>query len=121
MTSLIIEEANSILPMSQQQSMFELKHKEQIRLLNCKRNKANYYDVIYKCLIFMIHNPTPLSKHRISNNKPIIDMLITNKFIQETSITVTEYSKLDNAKYYIISAKGIEYVKRYELLREMFN
>jgi|SRR5690349_15688330 len=117
MESLLIEKANSILPMS----VFELKHKEQIMRLKSERHNNTYYDIIYKCLVFMQQNPTPLSKYRISTKKSILDLLITNELIIECdSILAGERNSHKDTKHYVISSKGLEYMKRYEKLGEMF-
>lgn len=114
MESLIIEKANSILPMS---TVFELKHKEQVNRLKGIDRENIHYNIIYKCLTFMAEHGYPLSKYRIHNRKSILDLLIKNEFISECEHVIGHKNA---GKYYVISLKGREYMKRYEKLGEMF-
>lgn len=78
------------------------------------------YDSIYAALTYLIQYPVPLTKHRISPNKNVLSSLISNQLISP----VNDKNLLINNKYekithYTISQKGIEYIKRYEYLRQL--
>ena len=82
------------------------------------------HDTLHTALFAMSEcQMIPKAKTRISPNKKIQDMLIQNGFVKE----VTDKQLLNNCeymsdvKYYIISQKGHEYLKRFEYLRELFD
>ncbi|HEX5187047.1 MAG TPA: hypothetical protein VFV86_09180 [Nitrososphaeraceae archaeon] len=90
------------------------------------RSKGNeyktHYDALYSALLYLSQYPIPLTKYRITTNKHIILSLLENQFIH----LVTDKYLLLNSEYndvphYVISQKGIEYLKRYELLRQLFS
>jgi predicted transcriptional regulator len=79
-----------------------------------------HYDSLYDALSYLSYYPIPLTKYRIATNKQILFSLLSNQFIQE----VTDKNLLLNSEYndvphYVISPKGMEYVKRYESLKEL--
>ena len=66
----------------------------------------------------MINNNTPMSKYRISNNKAVIDLIISNKLIEECDDS--KKRKIDclhkDTKHYCIASKGYEYMRAFENL-----
>ena|ERR1044071_147242 len=80
-----------------------------------------YYDSLYDALLYLSHYPIPLTKYRIATNKHVIMSLLSNDFIQIVSdknlLLRSEYS---DTPHYVISPKGIEYIKKYELLKQLF-
>lgn len=89
------------------------------RLKDRKKQQHNTrYDAIYDALIYLNRYPIPLTKHRISTNKNVLSLLLSKQLISP----VKGKDKLINTKYesvthYVISQKGIEYIKRYESLK----
>jgi hypothetical protein len=81
-----------------------------------------YYDSLYDALLYLSHYPIPLTKYRIATNKHVIVSLLSNQFIQivndKSLLLRSEYS---DVPHYVISSKGIEYVKQYELFKQLFS
>ena len=80
-----------------------------------------HYDSLYDVLSYLSRYTIPLTKYRIASNKHIILSLLSNELIHR----VTDKNLLLNSDYidvphYIISPKGIEYIKRYESLKQLF-
>jgi hypothetical protein len=80
-----------------------------------------HYDSLYDVLSYLSQYIIPLTKYRIATNKHILLSLLSNEFIHR----VTDKDLLLNSDYidvphYVISPKGIEYIKRYESLKQLF-
>lgn len=125
MTSLIIEEANSILPnmsMLQIQSYQKPTKKQKQQKRHCGNTQ---YVMIYEGLSFLLNNGNiPVSKYRITNNRTTINNIIKNGFVKECmdkKQVVSEYEYHKNTKYYVLSQKGMEYIETFEKLRGLFN
>ena len=87
-----------------------------------RKQHNTHYDSIYDALLYLSHYPVPLTKHRTSTNKNVLSSLLSKRLITP----VINKDQLINNNYedvthYIISQKGIEYIKRYESLQELFN
>ena len=81
-----------------------------------------HYDSLYTALSYLSHYPIPLTKYRITTNKHVILSLLTNQFILlVTDKNLLLNSEYDDAPHYVISPKGIEYIKRYESLKQLFS
>jgi hypothetical protein len=85
------------------------------------RGYRTHYDCVYDALLYLRNKPTPLTKYRISTNKHTLSSLLSNQFIKP----VTNKDLILNSEYidvlhYTISPKGIEYIKRYESLKQLF-
>jgi hypothetical protein len=79
------------------------------------------YDSVYDSLLYLINQPIPLTKYRISINKHTLSSLLSNQFIKPvTNKKLLLNSEYTNVPHYVISPKGIEYIKRYELLKQLF-
>lgn len=80
-----------------------------------------YYDSLYDALLYLSQYPIPLTKYRIATNKHIIMSLLSNQLIQivddKNLLLRSEYSDIP---HYVISPKGIEYIKQYESLKQLF-
>lgn len=89
---------------------------------NRKTNKGynTHYDSIYYTLIHLSQYPIPLTKHRISTNRNVLFSLLSKQLIKpvvdKDFLIKSEY---ENIPHYIISMKGIEYIKRYEFLQQL--
>jgi predicted transcriptional regulator len=80
-----------------------------------------HYDCVYDALLYLKNQPIPLTKYRISTNKHTLTSLLSNQFIKPVTnkkfILNSEYT---DVPHYTISPKGIEYIKRYESLKQLF-
>lgn len=89
---------------------------------NRKENKEFYthYDSIYETLMYLSQYPIPLTKHRISTNRNVLFSLLSKQLIKpvvdKNYLIKREY---ENVPHYVISMKGIEYIKRYESLQQL--
>jgi len=86
-----------------------------------EKEYKTHYDSLYDTLLYLSQYPIPLTKYRITTNKHVLLSLLSNQFIQ----LVTDKNLLINSKYtdvphYVISPKGIEYIKSYESLKQLF-
>jgi hypothetical protein len=86
-----------------------------------EKEYKTHYDSLYDTLLYLSQYLIPLTKYRITTNKHVLLSLLSNQFIQ----LVTDKNLLINSKYgdvphYVISPKGIEYIKRYESLKQLF-
>ena len=80
-----------------------------------------HYDSLYDALLYLSHYPIPLTKYRITTNKHVLLSLLSNQFIQlVTDKNLLLNSEYDDAPHYVISPKGIEYIKRYDSLQQLF-
>jgi hypothetical protein len=80
-----------------------------------------HYDSLYDALLYLSQYPIPLTKYRIATNKHILLSLLSNQFIKPvTNKNLLLNSEYDNVPHYVISPKGMEYVKRYESLKQLF-
>ena len=80
-----------------------------------------HYDSVYDSLLDLKNQPIPLTKCLISTNKHTLSSLLSNECIKH----VTNKNLILNREYmdvshYLISPKGLEYIKRYELLEQLF-
>ena len=85
------------------------------------KGHRTHYDCVYDALSYLKNQPIPLTKYRISTNKHTLSSLLSNQFIK----LVTNKNLILNSEYidvphYVISPKGIEYIKRYESLKQLF-
>lgn len=79
------------------------------------------YDSVYDSLLYLKNQPIPLTKYRISTNKHTLSSLLTNQFIKPvTNKNLILDSEYTDVPHYIISPKGMEYIKRYESLKQLF-
>jgi predicted transcriptional regulator len=89
---------------------------------NRKTNKGynTHYDSIYYTLIYLSQYPVPLTKHRISTNRNVLFSLLSKQLIKQ--VVDKDFpikSEYENIPHYVISMKGIEYIKRYEFLQQL--
>lgn len=84
------------------------------------RKHHNHYDCLYDALIYLSDYSIPLTKHRISTNRNVLSTLLSKQLIiPVNSKDLLLNDKYENATHYAISQKGIEYIKRYESLRQL--
>ena len=87
-----------------------------------EREYKTHYDALYTALLYLSQYPIPLTKYRITTNKHIILSLLENRFIH---IVTDKYlllnSENNDVPHYVISPRGIEYIKRYELVIQLFS
>jgi len=80
-----------------------------------------HYDCVYDALLYLKNQPIPLTKYRISTNKHTLTSLLSNQFIKPvTNKNLILNSEYTDVPHYTISPKGIEYIKRYESLKQLF-
>ena len=96
-----------------------------ILLVRDHRTKENkefntHYDSLYVALEYLSQYPVPLTKHRISTNRNVLNSLLSKDLIKpvinKNLLINREY---ENVPHYVISPKGIEYIKRYESLKQL--
>lgn len=85
-----------------------------------KKYYNTLYDSLYYTLIYLSQYPIPLTKHRISTNRNVLFSLLSKQLIKP----VVDKDFLINSGYedithYVISMKGMEYIKRYESLQQL--
>ena len=81
-----------------------------------------HYDCLYDALLYLKNQPIPLTKYRISTNKHTLSSLLSNQFIRPvTNKDLILNSEYTDVPHYAISSKGIEYIKRYETLKQLFS
>lgn len=85
-----------------------------------KKDYNTHYDSLYYTLMYLSQYPIPLTKHRISTNRKVLFSLLSKQLIKP----VVDKDFLINSGYedithYVISMKGIEYIKRYESLQQL--
>jgi hypothetical protein len=79
------------------------------------------YDSVYDSLLYLKNQPIPQTKYRISTNKHTLSSLLSYQFIKPvTNKNLILYSEYTDVPHYVISPKGIEYIKRYESLKQLF-
>jgi hypothetical protein len=102
--------------------MFDLFMTTVVRNQKVKEKKyKTRYDSVYDSLLYLKNQPIPLTKYRISTNKHTLSSLLSNQFIKPvTNKNLLLNSEYTNVPHYVISPKGIEYIKRYELLKQLF-
>src|ERR1044072_6290856 len=87
-----------------------------------KENKEfkTRYDSLYDTLIYLSQYPIPLTKHRISTNRNILFSLLSKQLIKPVADkNLLIRSEYVNIPHYVISMKGIEYIRRYESLQQL--
>ena len=85
-----------------------------------KENKT-HYDSLYDALLYLSYYPIPLTKYRITTSKPVLLSLLSNHFVKPvTNKNLILNSGYIDVPHYVISIKGIEYIKRYELFKQLF-
>jgi len=87
-----------------------------------KRQNNTRYDAVYDALIYLNNYHSPLTIYRISTNKNALSLLLSKQLINP----VKDKDKLINTKHedaahYVISQKGIEYIKRYESFQQLIS
>jgi len=86
-----------------------------------EKEYKTHYDSLYDTLLYLSQYLIPLTKYRISTNKHILLSLLSNQFIQMVpNKNLLINSKYNDVPHYVISPKGIEYIKRYESLKQLF-
>jgi hypothetical protein len=87
-----------------------------------KRNKhKTHYDCLYDALLYLSNYPIPLTKYRIAINKQVLLSLLSNQFIRiVTDKNLLLNSEYNNVPHYVISPRGLDYIKRYESLKQLF-
>ena len=95
----------------------------QIQKQRKKRVATAPYFVIYNALIFMSKENIPMSKYRITNRKAVLDLMISNKFIEEcydnNKVIIDGLHK--DTKHYCVAPKGFEYMRTFEKLEGLFD
>ncbi len=80
-----------------------------------------HYDTLYTTLPYLRDYPMPLTKYRITINKHVLLLVLSNRFIQiVTDKNLLLNSEYDDVPHYVISPKGIEYIKSYGSLKQLF-
>lgn len=85
-----------------------------------RKGHHTHYDSLYDILLFLSRYPIPLTKYRICTNKNIFLSLLTKQLIRpvlDKNLLID--SGYEDVTHYVISQKGIEYIKRYESLQEL--
>ena len=102
--------------------MFELFMTALVRSQKVKvKEYKTRYDSVYDSLLYLKNQPIPLTKYRISTNKHTLSSLLTNQFIKPvTNKNLILNSEYTDIPHYVISPKGMEYIKRYESLKQLF-
>lgn len=102
--------------------MFELFMTALVRSQKVKvKEYKTRYDSVYDSLLYLKNQPNPLTKYRISTNKHTLSSLLTNQFIKPvTNKNLILNSEYTDIPHYVISPKGMEYIKRYESLKQLF-
>ncbi len=81
-----------------------------------------YYDCVYDALLYLKNQPIPLTKYKISTNKHTLVSLLSNQFIKAvTNKTLILNSEYTDVPHYVISPRGIDYIQRYESLKQLFS
>ena len=81
-----------------------------------------HYDCIYDALLYLKNQSNPLTKYRISTNKHTLLSLLSNQFIKPvTNENLILNSGYTDIPHFIITPKGIEYIERYESLKQLFS
>jgi predicted transcriptional regulator len=85
-----------------------------------KKQHKTHYDSIYDALLYLWQCPIPLTIYRISTNRNVLSTLLTKELIyQVNKRDLLVNSKYENVMHYVISPKGIEFIKRYESLQQL--
>jgi predicted transcriptional regulator len=87
-----------------------------------RKEHNTHYDSLYEALLYLSRYPIPLTKYRISTNKNVLSSLLSkqliNPVINKSLLLNSEY---EDVPHYVISPKGLEYIKRFEFLQELFD
>lgn len=87
-------------------------------------NKAQIgatYEAVYQCLSKLNDLSLPQSMNRITQNGKIKIVLVKNNLIKEISPEQNLREEFLTYKYYSISVKGQDYIKRYESVKELLS
>ena len=80
-----------------------------------------HYDSVYDSLFDLKNQPIPLTKCLISTNKHTLSSLLSNQFIEPvTNKNLTLIREYMDVPHDLISPKGLECIKRYESLKQLF-
>lgn len=91
-----------------------------VQKLKDRKQHNTHYDSLYDALIYLSGYPIPLTKHRISTNKNVLSSLLSKQLINSViNKDLLIISKYVDVPHYVISQKGIEYIKRYESLQQL--
>lgn len=82
-------------------------------------NNNSTYEAVYKVLLNLNRLTKPVTIGRITNQINIKKLLVKHELIQEADTKNTLSGRYLTYKYYQISPKGQEYLKRYESFREL--
>ena len=87
-----------------------------------QRVTAAHYVLIYNGLTLMSKENIPMSKYRITNRKAVLDLMISNKFIEECGDDSKVIDGLHkDTKYYCVAPRGFEYMRAFEKLEGLFD
>ena len=87
-----------------------------------RKEHSTHYDSLYAALLYLSSYPIPLTKYRISTNKNVLSSLLCKQLIKPViNKSLLLNSEYQDVPHYVISPKGIEYIKRYESLQELFS
>lgn len=97
---------------------------QQLKSKPIKRYRNNnHYDRIYNAIQSMLSKDNiPTTLWRISNNKTLLLTLLETELIiknKNKDLELTSYHR-EECDHYIVSSKGMDYMKKYEALRELF-
>ncbi|HKR73914.1 MAG TPA: hypothetical protein VJR94_07360 [Candidatus Nitrosocosmicus sp.] len=86
------------------------------------RKHKSYYDSLYDALVYLNNHPIPLTKYRIATNKNVLTILLSCELVK----MVTDrnlLSSIDHKEvpHYTISPRGLEFMRRYELLQSLLS
>ena len=85
-----------------------------------RKEHNTHYDSLYDALSYLSYYPIPLTKHRISTNKNVLSSLLSKQLVNPvTDKDLLLNSGYEDVTHYVISQKGIEYIKRYESLQQL--
>lgn len=82
-------------------------------------NNNSTYEAVYRLLLNLNKLNKPVTLGRVTNQINIKKLLVKHELIQEADTKNTLTGRYLTYKYYTISPKGQEYIKRYEALKEL--
>jgi hypothetical protein len=87
-----------------------------------RKQHNTHYDALYETLTYLSGYPIPLTKHRITTNKNVLATLLSKRLINPVDYKdLLINNKYESVTHYAISQKGIEYIKRYESLKQLLD
>lgn len=89
--------------------------------IKLEKNKS-HYDSIYDSLVYLNNHTLPLTKYRITTNRHVLSSLLSCELV---TIVTDKYllSRMEHNEvpHYTISPRGLEFMRRYESLQNLFN